>query len=135
MVVFAIVAFLIFVGVGDANAVTMPSNRNSAMETAPNKPLDEILAARTSTNFVPAKDVQRVRLALEKFYLSCGYFPDQLERLLDAQTAPQNCKTPLKEPALAATIANRDLISRLNYTPYGYDDYELSLRLVWTESR
>lgn len=141
MIVFAIVAFLIFVGTGDAEAAglrpntsAMPSVRVATLDPSNAESGEETLAARTQTNFVNQKEVKVVQVALEKFYVSCGYFPDQLDRLMDSQTAPQNCRSPLREPPLAPTAVHRDLISRLNYTPYGYDDYELSLRLVWTQS-
>lgn len=88
--------------------------------------------ARTYENFVERKDVTKIKTALNEFYKQCGFFPDELGRLLSPSINEPGCQTPNRAPLLQEP--DRPLTERLEYRPFGYKSYELSVRLIVTDN-
>ena len=120
MLVLVIVFALFFTGLHEATARGLD---------------DEALIARTKTCFVSQQEAGAVKAALEKFYLACGFFPDQLDQLLEPPSEQQDCRSGEKNAFLPATWVNKELLKKFTYTPFGYNDYELSTRLFWTQDQ
>ncbi len=91
-----------------------------------------IAALAQNSNFVDRKEAEKVRDALGKYYEACGVFPDQLGRLLEPNTKQPDCPNGVPKALLEPTAVNKDTVSKLTYTPFGYQDYEVGLRLFWT---
>lgn len=86
----------------------------------------------TKSQFVEQKDVGLVRDALAVFYQECGFYPDSLERLTQPTEKQASCLHGSKQAPLSDTARMQETLKKLIYMPYGYDDFELSVRLFWT---
>lgn len=83
------------------------------------------------STWVDREQAEQVAKALDHFYNQCGQFPDALEKLFEVPVKGE-CDRPGGEPALKTTNTNRDTVSKMRYTPFGYHDYELTVRLFGT---
>jgi hypothetical protein len=88
-----------------------------------------------NSNWVERKQIERIQLALHKYSADCGFFPEDLSKLLEPSTKERECRNPRKTATLKDTPENRETVERLIYIPYGYHDYELSMRLYWTQGK
>lgn len=90
------------------------------------------------SNWIERKQIDKVRKALQRYYTECGFYPEDLAKLFDLTANDKNCrsfgiKDAKRWPAPLQDIReNREAVERLNYTPFGYHDYELSMRVFWT---
>jgi hypothetical protein len=90
------------------------------------------------SNWVEYKKVDQIRKSLARYYTECGFYPEDLTKLTEQTAHDKDCKSfGSKEarrwpPPLPDTRENRETMEHLIYMPYGYHDYELSMRLFWT---
>jgi len=92
-----------------------------------------IISGAQTSNWVDRDQVDQIRKSLDFYYTDCGHYPDNLEILFEPPKKPL-CHNEGGDPPLASNSTNRDTVSKLIYTPYGYQDYELSIRLFTTRA-
>ncbi len=90
-----------------------------------------VAALAQKSNYVDRKEAEKIRVALEQYYEACAVFPDQLDRLFEPASKQPDCPNGVKA-LLEPSAVNKDTVSKLVYTPFGYQDYELGMRLFWT---
>ncbi len=115
----------------NANANASPSRYAAADQSLSANPKTSALS-ETKTQFVEQKDAGLIRDALGVFYSQCGFYPDQLDKLFEPTELQPSCLHGTKQAPLKPTPQNKNTIAQLSYTPFGYDDFELSIRLYWT---
>lgn len=101
----------------------------------PAKPETFNKVVQTKSQFVEQKDAGLVRDAISVFYNECGFYPDELEKLLQPTEKQPSCLHGTKQAPLKNSTENRSIIEKLTYVPFGYDDFELSLKLFWTRDQ
>lgn len=84
------------------------------------------------SGWVDRAQADEVRVALDRYFAICGQYPDQLAQLFESTTKSQDCPSGTGEVPMKDTATNRDTVAKLTYMPFGYQDYELSVRLFWT---
>lgn len=105
---------------------------NSPSPPTPPEPPRAPSHVQTKSQFVEQQHAGLIRDALAVFYHECGFYPDTLDKLFQTTEQQPSCLHGTKQAPLANTPQNRDTIERLTYMPFGYDDFEISLRLFWT---
>lgn len=113
-----------------AHAIAM-AERKLSEGSAPNERLVPP-AAQTHSQFVEQAHAGLVRDALAVFYHECGFYPDTLDKLLRPTEQQPSCLHGTRQAPLADNPQNQDTLQKLTYMPFGYDDFELSIRLYWT---
>lgn len=128
----------------NAESVIRPTSAPSAAKLQKMKDLKEMLVREGPPSgrpdavpygkqqFVEQKDASLVRDALGVYYHDCGFYPDTLEKLFIPTKQQQICQHGTDIPPLASTPENKVTITKLTYVPFGYDDFELSVKLYWT---
>lgn len=114
--------------------IEVRQNKGGDLIQATNTALEKAATptVQTHSQFVEQAHAGLVRDALAVFYHECGFYPDALDKLMQPTEQQPSCLHGTKQAPLANTPQNRDTIEKLTYLPYGYDDFEISLRLYWT---
>jgi hypothetical protein len=93
------------------------------------------------SGWIERKQVEQIRKSLQRYYSECGFYPEKLDNLFEITANEKSCRSSgvkgaNKWPApLKDSSENREAVASLQYTPYGYHDYELSIRLLWTRDQ